>query len=269
MANSCKKVYFLTLGAVICAVILRIIQMNFVIDAETGFFLSEFHGLGLAMSVTIFVFVLAVAIFSGLNRQIPASVCPITKGFAVCNFLMALAVIYEAFFAQVSSSVPSWQGVLQIIFGFLSAAVFALRGLSAFTEIKVNPIADLAHVFFWLIRLIIVFSSYLAVSVISENVFEIAALCLALVYFLNFAKMQNNVSFVKSAGKLMPLSIATVMLCAVYSLPQIILMLTGREELLHSQNVTYVTDFCLMIYIIYYTLIMFRTNNLIEKPAKH
>lgn len=270
MANSFKKTYFLTLGAVVCAVILRIIQINFVVDAKTGFFLSEFYGFGIAMSVTIFVFVIAAAVFSGVTiRQIPSTVKLIPKGFAICNFIMALAVVYESFFAQVGGSIPAWQVLLQIVFGFLSAAVFVINGLSAFTEIKINPMANLAHVLFWLVRLIIVFSSYLSVSVISENIFEMAALCLALVYFLNLAKMQNDVSFAKNAGKLMPVSTATFMLCAVYSLPQIILMLTGREELLHTQNVTYVTDLCLLIYVLCHTLVAFKNDNLTEKPAKH
>jgi hypothetical protein len=55
------------------------------------------------------------------------------------------------------------------------------------------------------------------------------------------------------------------MLCAAYSVPQILLYLTGNKNLAHTSNVTFITGFAMTIFIGVYVYNCFKRDNLCPK----
>ena len=260
MAVTLKKIIPLFCVATVCAVILRVIQITLITEAQTGFFLKGYELIGNIVTVAIFLFAAVTVIYTALYKEKEAKQISVSKPFAVLHFLLAAAIIYESLFAQISDVVHTWQILLQIIFGIISALVFAARGYYAFTGKKIAPITSVAHIIFWLIRVIIVFSSYISVSTIAENIFELAALCTALVFFLNFAAFENEIDNSRIERRLLPSATAAVIMGAVYSASQIIVMATGKGDMLHSQTVTFFTNTILVVYIVYYVVLCYKNT---------
>lgn len=252
-----KKIIPLTIVSCFCTVFLRVIQITKITETQTGFFLREHAFLGNLVTVAIFVFAAISVIYSAFYKEKIAHPVTITKPFAVLHFLLAAAIIYESLFADVSQMIYTWQILLQIIFGILSALAFATSGFYAFSGKKSAPIAMVAHIAFFLTRVIIVFSTYISVSTIAENVFEMAALCTALIFFLNAASLENEIDPERFQKRILPSAVAAFIMGACYSASQLVVMLSGKGEMLHSQTVTFFTNIVLIIYIFYYTILAF------------
>lgn len=253
-----KKIIPLFLVSAVCAVFLRVLQITQMTESETGFFIKNFETMGNAVTIGIFVIAAVCVIYSSVYKGREIGVITVTKPFGVIHFFLAAAIIYESLFSQVSGAIHTWQILLQVIFGLLSALVFAYRGYFAFTGAKVMPITSVAHVLFWIIRVIIVFSSYISVSTIAENAFEMAALCTALVFFLNAAAYENEIDPVRIKKRVFPSATAAFIMGTVYSASQLVVILSGKQDALHTHNATLFTNLVLVIYVLYYMILCFK-----------
>lgn len=264
-----KKFIPLITVSTVCAVFLRVLQLTQMTEAKTGFFIKNYEMLGNAITIAIFVIAAICVIYAALYKEKEINPITVTRPFAVVHFVLALAIIYESLFSPVSGAIHTWQILLQIVFGLLSTIAFIYRGYCAFTGGKVYPIISVTHVVFWLIRVIIVFSSNISVSPIADNVFEIAALCTALVFFLNAASLENGVNIEKIKKRIFASGIAAFVTGAVYSASQLFVMLSGKANILHNQKATFFTNAILVIYVLYYLLLCFKAPKQIEeKPIE-
>lgn len=253
-----KKIIPLFLVSTVCAVLLRVLQITQMTESATGFFIKGFETLGNAVTIGIFVISAICVIYSSVYKGRGIHPVTVTKPFGIIHFFLAAAIIYESLFSPVSNAVHTWQILLQIIFGLLSALVFAYRGYSCFTGGKVIPITSVAHIIFWLIRVIIVFSSYISVSTIAENVFEMTAMCTALVFFLNAAAYENEIDPVRIEKRVFPSATAAFITGAVYSASQLVVILSGKSDTLHVYNATFFTNTVLVLYVLYYMILCFK-----------
>ena len=253
-----KKIIPLFLVSTVCAVFLRVLQLTQMTEPKTGFFIKSYAPLGNAVTIGIFVIAAICTIYAALYREREINPITVTRPFAVVHFVLALAIIYESLFSPVSGAIHTWQILLQIVFGLLSAIVFIYRGYCAFTGGKVYPIISVIHVAFWLIRVIIVFSSNIAVSPIADNVFEMAALCTALVFFLNAASLENEVNSEHIKKRIFPSGIAAFITGAIYSASQLFVIFSGKADVLHNQNATFFTNAILVIYVLFYLVLCFK-----------
>lgn len=267
MQKAIKKLFILGGIGTICALSLRMLQIVAISEAQTGFFSRDFAAFGTAISILIFAIIAAVGIYAISVKKTAGEPPVITKGFAVANFLLAAAIIYEALFAKVSASIPTWQLILQVFTGLLTAIAFLYKGYTAFSGHKTTYITEVLPIVFWLTRLIVTFATYISVSVIADHIFETAALCFVLIYFLVIGEYNSGYKQMKNAKKILPLSVVTFILCAVHALPQLLLLITGRGEFLHADVVTYITDCALLFYIPYHTVLCLKGEPLEEKNA--
>ena len=254
-----KKIIPLFFISTVCAVFLRVLQITQMTESKTGFFIKEYELIGIAVTIVIFVIAAICTIYAALYKEKEVNPITVTKPFAVIHFILALAIVYESLFSPVSGAIHTWQVLLQMVFGLLSAIVFIYRGYITFTGGTIQPITSLSHVIFWLIRVIIVFAASITASTIAENIFEMAALCTALVFFLNASALENGIEPVRIKKKILPSSIAAFILGAVYSASQLVVMLSGKTNLLHNIKATFFTNAILVVYILYYILLCFKT----------
>lgn len=253
-----KKIIPLFVVSTVCAVLLRVLQITYITETKTGFFIKEFETLGNIITIGICLIAAVCVIYAALYKKREIYPVTVTKPFGIIHFFLAAAIIYESLFSPVSHAIHTWQILLQIIFGLLSALVFIYRGYNAFTGGKTPPITMVAHIVFWLIRVIIVFSSYISVSTIAENVFEMAAICTALVFFLNAGAYENEIDPERIKKRLFPSAICAAIMGAVYSVAQLVVIISGKSSILHTQNATLITNAVLVIYILFYMVLMFK-----------
>ncbi len=253
-----NKNILLFLISTVCAVLLRVLQITQMTEAATGFFIKGFETIGNGVTIGIFVIAAICVIYAAYSKDKQIYPVTITKPFGVIHFFLALAILYESLFSNISNTIHTWQILLQMVFGLLSALVLAYRGYCAFTGGKITPITSVSLILFWIIRVIIVFSSHISISVISENVFEMAALCTALVFFLNAAAYENEIDNERIKKRIFPSAMAAFIMGAVYSASQVLLLLSGKGDALHNHNATFFTNTVLVIYVLYYMILCFK-----------
>lgn len=253
-----NKNILLFLVSTVCAVLLRVLQITQMTESSTGFLIKGFETIGNAVTIGIFVIAAVCVIYAAVSKDKEIYPVTVTKPFGVIHFFLAVAIIYESLFSPISNAIHTWQILLQMVFGLLSALVLAHRGYCAFTGGKIIPITSVALVAFWITRVIIVFSSHISISSVPENIFEMAALCTALVFFLNTSAFENEVDNERIKRRIFPSAMAAFITGAVYSASQLLVILSGKQSALHTKNATFFTNTVLVIYVLYYMILCFK-----------
>lgn len=253
-----KKLLTITGLGTVCAVALRILQILSMTEAETGFFIKGYGVIGNTVTAAIILIIAVCTVYGAIYKEKEAQKTVVTRPFSIVHFLLAGAIVYESLFSIVSADIQAWKMLLQTVFGLSAAIVLALKGYRAYTGEESAPMLSVTLILFWFIRLIITFSAYLSVSVLSESIFEMLALCTTLVFFFNSVAIENDVSASRRKKALLPSAIATILSGAVYSVSQVIIIFWGKEQQLHSKNASLITNAVLVIYVIFYTVLSFR-----------
>ena len=258
-------VYVLTLLGTLGIIIMRTVQNLLMVETGSGFFFEGYALTATVMLIFMLGIILAAAIYGFICPTVPRGAPKPNKIWGAACALVAFAVLYEVFFTEISINIPRWQVVLHFGLGVATTVILLLHAISTVTAFKLPPLLDVILVLFWTIKLIIIFSNYSSLAAITENVFELASLCGILVFVLQFAKLQNGVTPYKTNNTFLGFSVIAFMLCAAYSVPQIILYITGNKNLAHTSNVTFITGFAMMIFIGVYVILAFKEENLTAK----
>ncbi len=258
-------VYILTLLGTLGIILMRTVQNLIMVEAGSGFFYEGYTLIATLMLIFMFGIILAAAIYGFVCPQVPCGAPRVSKIFGLASAFLAIAVLYEVFFTEISINIPLWQIVLHFALGVATTVILLLHSLSAFCKFTVPPMLDAILVLFWTVKLIIIFSNYSSLASITENIFELASLCGILLFILQFAKLQNNVTPNKTNNSFLSVSVIAFMLCAAYSVPQILLYVTGNKDLAHTSNVTFITGFAMMLFIGVYVYMCFKEENITAK----
>ncbi|MBQ0084024.1 MAG: hypothetical protein KBS52_04590 [Clostridiales bacterium] len=268
MKFNLKKLGVITALGMILSAGLCFVLMKFAVEPQTGFFYREYHTLGVATCLLIFIIAAICMLVAALTKKAPNLSPAPCKSFGIGSIIMAAAVIYESLFTQVGATIPSWQTLLQVSFGLFCAAIFILGGLTEFGVSAVPEGFDVAFIIFWLLRVMIVFSNSIASSILFENVFEVAALCSILVFFLVSAKMRNRIPEDGKYGGVLPMAIFTLLICTAYSVPQVIVKFISTDTVTKSTGATFVSDLACAVYIITFIIKYFADRKAPEIPQE-
>lgn len=258
-------VYVLTMLGTLGIILMRTVQNLLMVEPGSGFFYEGYTLIATVMLIFMFGIILAATIYGFICPKVPRGAPAPTKLWGTTCAILAIAVLYELFFTEISINIPHWQVAVHFALGIAATIVLILHCTSAFVEIKIPPILDAVLVLFWTAKLIIIFSNYSSLASVTENVFELASLCGILIFALQFAKLQNGVAPRKTNNAFLGFSCLAFMLCATYSIPQMLLYVTGNKYLAHTSNVTFITGFAMMIFIGVYVYTCFKEENLTEK----
>ena len=102
----------------------------------------------------------------------------------------------------------------------------------------------------------------------AETIFEMLALSATLVFFFNVSAIENDIGAERRLKTILPLSIATILSGGVYSVSQVIVILSGRAQLLHSKNASLVTNVAVIIYVIFFTVLSYKKTTEEETPQE-
>ncbi len=266
MKYKLRKFTVIAVLSAVCGAVLRVLQQLFVIESKTGFFKRGYDAVGNIITFSILAIIAVTSILWANSDFVPETFVKKTKTFAIFELLLSLAVIYDVVFTA-DLAAASWQANLLRIVGIVTAAYLICKAASVISTIKVPSILAVLPVFFWLVKIISVFSVYSQVSTIADNIFELLAYCGAAVFFLYYARFINSVESVKTVQALLPVSVATFLLCFIYAAPRIVLVFMGRP--VHSANFGFVTTIVTAAFIVCFSLIVFSDDNLRPKIKSH
>ncbi len=275
-----KKTAILSLAATVCFTLLRILQIFFCGDPETGFFKTGYEKIGTEFSIVIFAFLLISFVFAFFEQKTAAEYPKTSFLLAIGYFLATSLIIFDLIFFPTQFSLGIPQSILFFVFGVATAAVSLLEAvnyfypldfLSAIREKSGNsfPLFSVAALIYWILRTVFFFAFYTEMAVISDHVFDIIALLCVLIFLLHVAYLSNNVQSVKAKRWLLPLWVLSFLSCVCSSLPHILLFIFGQGERLHSFNSNHITVFGVAIFLGIFYFAAFNEFNLRERVKKH
>ena len=188
------KFNLIVLGlAAAVGVTLRSLMLFYTVDHTSGFIKTEY--LPFAIVIIVLMVVAAALIFfvSLLSKQ-KIGLNPKTANivYIVCEVVMATAILYEAFFSPLLSYAKALQIILHKAVAAGSAIALLYAAFCKLKGIEYPKVITIMPVLFFISRVIIVFSEFATLATVSDTIIETAAMCLALLTFLNFSKLDSS-----------------------------------------------------------------------------
>lgn len=260
-----KNILLIFSGFTAVAVILRTLQLMFLIEHSTGFDKNNANNGYIAIVIYALYFVFAIGTYVLVNffsKIQPSSRPEIEKS----PFLAVASLVLSAFFLISSASTVVFSdftentasNTLSLLTGLFSFLFFLLYGMGKWAKIKLPSGFTVAPIIYFVYRLVISFINYTGVTNISENIFDIIFLCLALLFFLLHGKILSGIEVRKSCRQIFSLGLLTFFLGCLNSLPLILTVAFGREAELHSMPTLGTLEYLLFgIYALTFTLYLY------------
>ena len=280
-----KTAWFVLIGALAITIPVRVYQMLFLVDPTTEFFTD--HNISAICLAAFMLVVLAVMMFLcfedknapkrfGAINSIPATLAAGAAGVGVIvHAIYALLVDNRAqnsHSAGVSSAVQGGQTYLNVIMAFVGVAAgvvlliqaisFAL-GKNLFTKI---PAAAIIPPLWFCINLITLFTNYVNVTYMTENMMDMFSLIFATLFLLYQGKMLANFSTVKAGKRIYAYGLPTILFGFVSALPSFVLQALNYPHTSSLKLTLNIVLFLVAVYALVFLLIYPKIPNHQKAP---
>lgn len=242
---------------VISAIPIRCYQMFNMLDSETGFYLKTNVTIPLLNCILVGVFVLAVVI-SYLGKK--NTIRPIGRNIplAVVSYLFAFSLIADGINKLFEASLNGIQVqdgfvLAQGVFALLSSIFFIIVGISftAGTDSFVRRgILAVMPVFWAISRILQRFSVAIDFKNVSELLYELAMLCLVMLFFMSFARVYVSTEGANMSWRIFAFGIPAALFAFLCSLPRFLVKFTGMPERLVKNSPPEIADLGMAIFIV-------------------
>lgn len=232
-----KLNYLVFALATLTGIAVRTVMLLFTVDQVSGFIKAEYAAA--ATGIIVFLVAAAAVIFfssSAMKTNRDAAPCIDGKPFGIVCVLMAAAMVYETFFSELLSYASAFQVALQYIFTAAAAVSLCYIAFCKLTDREFPLIISIAPVLFWVMRLIMIFTEFSTISTISDTVIETAGMCLSLVTFLFYAKIECSQPS-NYYRLFFAVALTNAYVCAIGSIPRIIADLLSFNQAIHLNTV--------------------------------
>lgn len=270
--------------ALLAACPLRIFQMLKNMDPTTGFF-NDYSSVSVIILYAVLAVVsLLILILTFLSARIPAALAP--KGRRIPLGIVSLVFAATLFYDAIQNYLPSGDSTATIvqnaqsvstlhhihaIFAFLACCYFIVFAISYITgnsfhkKLKILSLTPLAWAIIGVLERITVIIS---ITRVSELLLELCALVFLMVFFLAFARVVSEVNCKGSMWSVIACGCISVMFILTYSIPRVMLMLTGNSDSLVSGYGVNLTAIACALLIIVFVVTVLRSGYTVEDVAE-
>lgn len=229
------KLFIFSAAALVSAVILRCLQLIFLTDPQSGFFISGSEGLGNSLSVITVLLIALTGAMALFAKPESIRTRPVPSPVLGCAALLAgISHFMEPFLNGISMpSVPGWMAVLRLLMILAAGGVFCWFGIAHLMDLDPRYPLSLVLIVSWVVRLMSTFISFTGMSNISENLYDVLMLILTLAFFLTQGKSLCGISQKHQPTLLLATGLSAVLCTAVSALPGMIVSFTSNTELAH------------------------------------
>lgn len=256
--------------ATIAVLYARTSQLLYLTETDSGFFKSDNILAATAVTVFIVLATAATGFVAMMSRRAPKGAPELSPPLLVGYLALAVAFVYESLFVDYVTNAALFV-LLTKFFAVASALgclLFAFRPLFGDAVQKKLSIFSLCPVFFFLFKLVSVFTVYATISVIISNVFYLLFLCSSLLFFLLFAKTECEIEPIRSMIALFPISLVTSIISLCCVVPQCIMLLLEKNNLVHDNPHDFVCCLAVAVFSIIYSMSLYSKNNLANRKRK-
>ena len=237
-------------------ILLRTLQMCFVIDEKTGFVKQQYSAIGLAITIVICVATAAVGLFAATLEGTKHNKRELRPPVAIASALAGGMFIYETVAVASRQTNGAWYDILLTSLAFASAIVFVAYGLKNIYSYKMPPMILVVPVLYYIVRLISVFVSTSSLALVTENVFLIFTSGILLWFMFEFACFENDIGDIaKRPKKLFASGVAVVVLCGTTSISKFIYAMVNDVQLssedIAAASLNVAAGIFVLVYIVY------------------
>ena len=255
--KQCSLFFF---AATAFTTVLRIILLSFAIEPNSGFIKSEYSFIATAILIVIFIIAVLTFVFGYMTKATIKNSLPNNALVKITSVFLGLVILYDTIFSTMEYSVSSWQKTLEFITAIIAAVALVSFALMNSLKIQFPRLMTVAPILFWLLRLVIIFSSFSSLTNIVDNIFELAALCLILVSSLKVAKNACLEQEARQQTQNFALLLTTALVCFVTSLPRAFVSLSGYADMLHQNDLPIMTTLIAGIYFMVFAFSSYKEN---------
>ncbi|MBR5451960.1 MAG: hypothetical protein IKV36_03070 [Clostridia bacterium] len=237
-------------------IVFRVCQVAFTIESNTGFYKPQYENLWLVSAAVIIISVAAITLFSFSDIDFNCREKE-GRGVAALTVVVGIAFLIKAF--ATFSQNAGLMALLLTLLAILSAGVCFVNAYSVFCGKSVSVGSYALIVPFWIIELVFTFIQNNDVSSVPHRFYEIITVALCLVFSLNIAKDKAGMLTQISSKIMVSLSLAASLFCLALSVPDVVLFLAGKGNLLHDASVL---DLLYLAYGVYIPTYIFTTFKL-------
>ena len=267
--------FFAVLAAILIAVPLRVYQYAKLINPSTGFFDEKDFSVIVVYGILAVAMIICIVLPYLSHKSIPTvTVGKNSKVFLAVSLIMAAGAVISGVdlitdFIDLISNAPRYLdrdglsayisaqgGTLLIAEGFfaaLSGFHFLISGLSALNENTVSKfkILALSPVVWCVFRLLYRFKRTIAFTNVSDLFIELFAIVFAMVFFLAFAQIRSKIDAEDIFWKIYAYGLPAAMFALICFIPKLILLITGKSELINPLHPVCISDLTFAVYAIY------------------
>lgn len=235
---------------------LRCYQLLHMLNNTTGFYLTTNFTIPLLNGIVAGVLVLAVLI-SYLGRNTITRPIGRNIPLAVVTYLFAFSLIADGINKLFEASFNGFKlhdGFILAQGGFalLSSVFFIIVGISftAGTDTFIRRgLLAVSPVFWAISRILQRFSVAIDFKNVSELLYELSMLCLAMLFFLAFARVYVNTEGAKMSWRIFAFGVPAALFAFLCSLPRYFVKFIGMPERLVQNSPPEIADLCMAIFI--------------------
>ncbi len=233
-----KQIILFFLIALPVSLALRFIQLFYIVEANTGFYKQGFEVWGGCITAIIIAVVAISALFTRFSHRSPEKPPQVRLSLGISSGILAFVTAIELIFGGHTFGTIQWQKSLLYLFGIAFVIWLTVYAIKDFINIKLPSIAAIIPCFYFIVKIICSFAGVSSLALISDNVILTFAYCAILLFMLNLAKAYNGIDTERGFRKLLASGLASVLLCTVQSVPNIVFHLANEEGYLHTAMVT-------------------------------
>ena len=107
----------------------------------------------------------------------------------------------------------------------------------------------------------VIFINTSSLAHISDNVLLLAAYCAVLIFFLNYAKLYNNIDNEKNFRKMLASGLVSASLSLTQSLPHIVVNIASGNKYLHVSHISNISVLLMGIFVLTFLVSHFFIGN--------
>lgn len=254
--------WFFLITLPIC-VFSRFFQILFVEDPTTAFFKPGFEIYGNILSALILIACIGVIVLSLACGERPEQKPKSNIFVSITSLLLGVGIGYEILNETFTENIRVWQITLLDILGIFTCLFFFLYGIKMLFGFPMPKLFAIVPPLYFVMRLICIFTSISAISLIVDNAITLASHCAVVIFTANFARLINGFNPDNIFKKIAASGLTATILCFVDAIPRLYFILNKQSGYIHSGVSSPTSVLLCGLFILSFTLCYFK------KKTKH
>ncbi len=234
-------------------IVLRVLQILFTIDNTNGFYIEKFKGLGQFITFLIFTVCIVIGVLAFKAYKTPERIPRSDIFLSASAFLVSLALVLELIFEKLPTTMSAWHVLVIKILEILGAVYFAAFGLQITKKVILPLISHIIIVFYVMAKAVITFINISALALISDTIFLVTGYCLLLLFFVNFAKLNNRLGNEYTFRKILASSLSASVICISQSVAFFVANIFSHGKYIHTDITANLVILSLGIFVVVFT----------------